>query len=332
MRVDMRLNLQSPNWGKPLSEVYSAGLGMASWADEHGLDAIRIGEHHGTEDNWCPSIMVLGSAVAAVTSRITINLSAVLLPLHDPILVAEDLAVLDILSGGRLDVVVAAGYNAAEFEMFGVDRAKRGALVEEGVKVLRQAWTGEEFEYQGRRVRVTPRPMTPGGPLLILGGSSGAAAKRAVRLGMDYFPLNAAAYEVFQEERLANGLPRAKEYSRGGPHLLHVTDDVDAAWDVLAPHFLLEAGNYAQWSSTDTPTSGPTGVVPPSIEDLRAGGKYLVMTPDEAIEQIKSYSPDTIITLHPLVAGLDPQVGWASLNLFAETVLPFIRGLDATHA
>jgi len=72
--------------------------------------------------------------------------------------------------------------------------------------------------------------------------------------------------------------------------------------------------------------------VPPSIDDLRAGGKYLVMTPDEAIERIKGYSPDTIITLHPLVAGLDPQVGWASLNLFAETVLPFIRGLDATHA
>ena len=332
MRVDMRLNLQSPNWGKPLSEVYSAGLEMARWADDQGLDAIRIGEHHGTEDNWCPSIMVLGSAVAAVTSRITINLSAVLLPLHDPIMVAEDLAVLDILSGGRLDVVVAAGYNAAEFEMFGVDRSKRGQLMEEGVRLLRQAWSGEEFEYQGRTLRVTPRPMTPGGPPLILGGSSGAAAKRAVRLGMEYFPLNAAAYEVFQEERLANGLPRAKEYSRGGPHLIHVTDDVDSAWEVLAPHFLLEAGNYARWSSTDTPMSGPAGVTPPTIEELRTGGRYLVVTPDEAIELVQGYSPDTIITLHPLVAGLDPEVGWASLNLFAERVLPFIREMEAENA
>ncbi len=332
MRVDMRLNLQSPNWGKPLSEVYSAGLEMARWADDQGLDAIRIGEHHGTEDNWCPSIMVLGSAVAAVTSRITINLSAVLLPLHDPIMVAEDLAVLDILSGGRLDVVVAAGYNAAEFEMFGVDRSKRGQLMEEGVRLLRQAWSGEEFEYQGRTLRVTPRPMTPGGPPLILGGSSGAAAKRAVRLGMEYFPLNAAAYEVFQEERLANGLPRAKEYSRGGPHLIHVTDDVDSAWEVLAPHFLLEAGNYARWSSTDTPMSGPAGVIPPTIDELRTGGRYIVVTPDEAIELVQGYSPDTIITLHPLVAGLDPEVGWASLNLFAERVLPFIRDMEVEHA
>ena len=62
MRIDMRLNLQSPNWATPLSEIYPAALDMARWADEQGFDAIRIGEHHGTADNWCPSIMVLGSS------------------------------------------------------------------------------------------------------------------------------------------------------------------------------------------------------------------------------------------------------------------------------
>lgn len=332
MRVDMRLNLQAPNWARPLSELYPVALDMARWADDNGLDAIRIGEHHGTEDNWCPSIMVLGSAVAAVTKRIKINLSAVLLPLHDPLFVAEDLAVLDLISNGRLEVVVAAGYNAAEFEMFGVDRSKRGTLMEEGVKTLRLAWTGEPFEYQGRTVRVTPKPGRAGGPPLILGGSGGAAAKRAVRLGMDYFPLNAEAYEVFQEERLAQGLPRAKEYSRGGPHLIHVTDDVDAAWEVLAPHFLLESGNYAAWTKTDTPTSGPTGVVPPTIDELRAGGKYVVVTPDEAVELVRRLSPDTIITVHPLVTGLDPEHGWRSLELFAESVIPVVREINADLA
>jgi alkanesulfonate monooxygenase SsuD/methylene tetrahydromethanopterin reductase-like flavin-dependent oxidoreductase (luciferase family) len=276
--------------------------------------------------------MVLASAVTAVTKRINVNLSAVLLPLHDPIMVAEDLAVLDIMAKGRLEVVVAAGYNSAEFEMFGVDRAKRGVLMEEYVGVLRQAWTGEEFEYRGRQVRVTPRPATAGGPPLILGGSSGAAAKRAVRLGMDYFPLNVEAYEVFQQERVAIGLPRAKEYSRGGPHLIHVTENVEKAWELLSPHFLLEAANYASWSSTDTPTSGPTGVKPPSLEDLKSGGRYVVATPEEVIELVRSYHPETIITLHPLVAGLDPAIGWSSLDLFAERVLPAIRQMDGSRA
>ena len=272
MRVDMRLNMQSPPWATPLPVVYREGLAMARWADEQGLDAIRIGEHHGTEDNWCPSITALGAAVAAVTDRITVNLSAVLLPLHDPVHVAEDLAVLDIMCDGRLEVVVAAGYNIAEFEMFGVDRKQRGKLTEEAVQVLRQAWAGDTFEFRGRSVRVTPQPATPGGPPLILGGSSGAAAKRAVRLGMDYFPLNKEAYEVYQEERLAVGLPPAKEYSRGGPHMMHVTQDVEGAWKVLGPHVVAEASNYAHWTSTDTPTSGPIGTKAPSLEELRAGG------------------------------------------------------------
>jgi alkanesulfonate monooxygenase SsuD/methylene tetrahydromethanopterin reductase-like flavin-dependent oxidoreductase (luciferase family) len=330
MRVDLRLNMQSPPWATPLPVVYREGLAMARWADEQGLDAIRIGEHHGTEDNWCPSITALGAAVAAVTRRITVNLSAVLLPLHDPVHVAEDLAVLDIMCDGRLRVVVAAGYNLAEFEMFGVDRKQRGRLMEEAVQVLRQAWTGEPFEYRGRAVRVTPVPATPGGPPLILGGSSAAAAKRAVRLDMHYFPLNKEAYEVFQQERLAAGLPRAEEYSRGGPHLLHVTDDVSATWQQLGRHVLTEASNYASWSSTDTPTSGPIGTKQPTLEELRAGGRYLVATPDEAIDIVSGYPEDTIITLHPLVAGLHPDVGWESLHLFAEKVLPAIRQLGAS--
>lgn len=325
MRVDMRLNMQSPPWATPLPQVYAAGLNMARWADEQGLDAIRIGEHHGTDDNWCPSITVLASAVAAVTSRITVNLSAVLLPLHDPVHVAEDLAVLDIMCDGRLRVVVAAGYNLSEFEMFGVDRRFRGRLTEEAVRVMRQAWTGEPYEYHGRPVRVTPKPVTPGGPPLILGGSSAAAAKRAVRLDMDFFPLNSDAYEVYQEERRAAGLPRAQEYSRGGPHMLHVTNDVERAWEELSPHLVAEATNYTTWSSTDTPTSGPLGVKPPTLEDLRAGGRYVVATPDDAIQIIGGYPRDTIITLHPLVAGLDPDVGWESLRLFSERVLPEIR-------
>ena len=110
-----------------------------------------------------------------------------------------------------------------------------------------------------------------------------------------------------------------------------MTEDVEAAWELLAPHFLLEASNYAQWSSTDTPMSGPAGIVPPTLEDLRSGGKYVVVTPEECVELVRGYSPDTILTVHPLVAGLDPEVGWSSLHLFAEKVLPAIRELDDVH-
>ena len=324
------------------SGSWEDNLQLAQMADEAGIDfMLPIGRWKGYrgETNFHGSILeptIWAAGLLAYTKRICV-FSTIHAPLIHPIVAAKQLATADLIGRGRMGMNVVCGWNQDEFDMFGVDRSKRGSLMEEGVKVLRAAWTGEEFEYQGRRVRVTPRPGTPGGPKLILGGSSGAAAKRAVRLGMDYFPLNAEAYEVFQEELLAQGLPRAKDYSRGGPHLLHVTDDVDAAWEVLAPHFMLESGNYAAWSKTDTPMSGPTGIVPPTAEELRAGGKYVVVTPEEAIDLVRGFTPDTIITLHPLVAGLDPEHGWRTLELFAERVLPVIREINAaqglaTHA
>ena len=330
MRVDMRLNMQSPPWATRFRRYTGRGFPMAKWADEQGLNAIRIGEHHGTEDNWCPSITALGAAVAAVTERITVNLSAVLLPLHDPVHVAEDLAVLDIMCDGRLQVVVPADTDVDEFEMFGVDRKRRGALTEEAVEVLPKAWTGESFEYRGRKVRVTPKPSTPGGPPLILGGSSGAAAKRAVRLDMDYFPLNKEAYEVYQEERVRTGLPRAEDLARRATHDARCRRCRTGVEDART-HVVAEATNYVHWSSTDTPTSGPLGVKVPTLEDLRAGGRYLVVTPDEAIDIVRGFAPDTILTLHPLVAGLEPEVGWQSLHLFAERVLPAIREMGGVR-
>src|SRR5690606_20598071 len=100
----------------------------------------------------------------------------------DPIRLAEQLAVLDLASGGRVTIVAGLGYREEEFAMAGVDRKRRGTVMEEAVETMRRAWTGEPFEYRGRRVVVTPKPKTPGGPTLLVGGSTEKAARRAARL------------------------------------------------------------------------------------------------------------------------------------------------------
>ena len=125
--------------------------------------------------------MVFAAAVATRTHNVFINLGALIVPLHDPLRIAEDLAVVDLLSGGRLVVIVAAGYVASEFEMFGKRLADRGASVERAVEVLKAAWTGEPFELDGRTVRVTPRPFQDPRPMILMGGQT--RSRRGAPLG-----------------------------------------------------------------------------------------------------------------------------------------------------
>ena len=171
--------MRAPGFGAPARELYAAALDQVAWADEQGFSIIGLGEHHASPDGYNPSPIPLACAMAARTRRLRVRLSVLLAPLYDPIKLAEDLAVAQLASDGRLLVGLGAGYRPAEFEMFGKRLEDRWAFMEEICSFLRRAWTGEPFEWQGRRVHVTPRPEPP--PPILLGGSSAASARRAAR-------------------------------------------------------------------------------------------------------------------------------------------------------
>ena len=147
-----------------------------------------LAEHHGAEGGYCPSSMVQAAAILGATRTILVHLSALVVTMHDPIRLAEDLAVLDLLSEGRLVLTAGMGYRPHEFEMFGKDMGKRLALQTEALDTCAKAWTGEPFDYHGRTVRVTPAPATPGGPKIYMGGSTEKSALRAARRGMNIYP------------------------------------------------------------------------------------------------------------------------------------------------
>ena len=175
--VGLRFDLRVPPFATTThARQYAACLDMCAWADERGFDAIAISEHHGVDDGYMSSPVTLAAAIAGRTRRIPINIAAVLVPLHDPVRLAEQLAAAALVAEGRLSVVAGMGYRPEEFEMAGVDRTQRGRLFDEYVGVLQRAWTGEPFEWHGRTVRVTPRPETP--PLILVGGSTAKAARR----------------------------------------------------------------------------------------------------------------------------------------------------------
>src|SRR3954468_8845346 len=196
IRFDMRV---TPAATTSFAAQYGAALEMADWAERQGFGMVTLSEHHGDPAGYLPAPLTLAAAVLARTSRIDVTVGAALVPLHDPVRIAEQLAVLDLIAPGRLGVIFGAGYRKTEFDMAGVDRARRGKLVEECVEVCRAAWTGQPFEYNGRTVLVTPAPATPGGPHLAVGGKTELAARRAAPGGGDFppamgDPVLAAAY------------------------------------------------------------------------------------------------------------------------------------------
>lgn len=298
---------------------------MAEWADSLGFWKVSVSEHHGAEDGYCPSPAVLGAALAARTRAVRIHWGALIAPLHHPLRVAEDLAILDVISNGRLDVTVAGGYRAEEFSMFGADPHGRGRAVRELVGVLKLAWTGEPFDFRGNRVVVRPTPVQRPRPTIILGGSTEQAARRAARIADGFAPGSEDLYRVYSEERRLLGLEVPSRSPRAATWFLHLSEDPDAAWQEITPHALHETNSYAKWQELGLPSGRSTWQYVNDEAELKATGRYLVMTPEQAIDFAMSLNPDANLYFHPLMGGLEPAFAWRSLELFERRVLPRLR-------
>ncbi|MGH3580967.1 MAG: LLM class flavin-dependent oxidoreductase, partial [Mycobacterium sp.] len=179
----LRFDMRAPAFGAPATDLYAAAIDMSAWAERHGGVAAVLCEHHGSEDGYLPAPLILGAAIAARTERLALSL-VVIVAFHDPVRLAEDMALLDVISRGRATYVLGLGYRPEEFEHFGLDAAQRGRLADDKVGLLRQLLTGRPMSHHGRHIVVSPPPRTPGGPVLMWGGASLAAARRAGRYGL----------------------------------------------------------------------------------------------------------------------------------------------------
>jgi alkanesulfonate monooxygenase SsuD/methylene tetrahydromethanopterin reductase-like flavin-dependent oxidoreductase (luciferase family) len=319
LRFDMR------NWRSDVSnvELYRTAIDMAAWADECGFDFIQFAEHHGSDDGYIPSPIVLASAIAARTKRVRLRFGLIILPLHHPIKLAEDLAVLDIVSGGRVDVVFGAGYARHEFEMFGVDPAHRGRLMEEGVAAVKQAWSGEEFSFQGRRAKVRPVPVQKPRPPIWLGGASPAAARRAARIADYFYTGEASLYEFYREEAVRLGHDPGP-WRDIGTGFFVVTGDVDREWSRMAPYVDHEVRSYREWIGTSGDVI-QAAFPEPDIATLRASGAYPILSPGEGLEYVRARGRNGDLSLHPLISGLPAEIGWEQLRRFEKEILPHVE-------
>jgi alkanesulfonate monooxygenase SsuD/methylene tetrahydromethanopterin reductase-like flavin-dependent oxidoreductase (luciferase family) len=320
----MRFDMRAPSGGAPTTDLYAAALEMVAWGESRGCAGTLVCEHHTVDDGYLPSPLVLATAMAARTTALPITVAVVLLPLYDPIRLAEEMIVLDIISQGRVRYVAAIGYRPVEYEMYGVDYHRRGLLAEEKLGVLLKAKTGEAFEHDGRRIHVTPAPKTPGGPTVDWGGGSLAAARRAGRHGIGFFgqkgdPALKAAYD---------------EAARGAGHepglcilppadsatTVFVADDLDRAWVELGPYLMHDVLSYAAWNEGTEGTASLSFVK--TAEELRAENRsHRILSVEEAIALVRAGGS---LALHPLIGGLPPEMAWPYLHTVVDKVLPAV--------
>lgn len=313
LRFDFR---RGPASSATMAELYAASLEMLEWGEDHGATAI-FSEHHSSSDGYLPSPIVMAAAAAARTSTLSINVAALLALMYDPVKLAEDMIVLDHLSQGRVSYTIGLGYRPEEFSMFGVDATRRGAIMDERLSVLRRALDGDRFDWDGRTIEVTPPPFTDGGPMLMYGGGTPAAARRAARLGMMLLPQHSdpALAEAYDEAAIEAGNPPGMCMSpgAGSPTSLFVAEDPDAAWAEIGEHLLHDALVYRTWLGDDTAASGSQAT---TVEELRAeNGAYRIVTVDEARTLRDQYGA---LSLQPLCGGIPPTTAWRYLRTLED--------------
>jgi alkanesulfonate monooxygenase SsuD/methylene tetrahydromethanopterin reductase-like flavin-dependent oxidoreductase (luciferase family) len=312
VRFDMRS--QSP--GTATSELYTAASAMSAWAETRGCVAAVLCEHHCATDGYLPSPLLLASAIAARTEQLMLNL-VILLPFYDPARLAEDIAVLDHISAGRASYVFGIGYRQEEFDHFGLSLSDRGRLADEKLGILRRLLNGEVVQHEGRRMVATPAPRSPGGPMMMWGGASLAAARRAGRNGLGLLangvvPGMAQAYEkACREHGHEPGfvlLPDRETVTN-----CFVAEDVDAAWGEIGQYLLHDAMSYSEWNPDNDVSANITHAK--TVEELRATSRtHVIMSTEEAARRA---ADGEMFNVSPLCGGIPPALAWPYLERVA---------------
>lgn len=310
-----------------MTDVYDATIEQAAFADQLGFDHVWFTEHHFLEDGYLPAFQPVAGAIAARTKNIRISTDIALLPLYHPLRLAEEMAVLDHLSHGRMELGIGMGYVPEEFKAFGVPLKNRVSMTEEGIEILRLAWGAEPFSFHGKRyqiddVNVFPKPVQPGGPPLWIAAMSTPGAQRAARFETNLLPQGKrdVVLDPYRAAVLHAGADPAD--SRVGIiRSFYVSDDRERDWPLIrqAERFRMSVYDTFMDATPDDYGWREPGGIPQ--------GSFMG-TAEECVEEIVSFVREfgiTDVASSGLPPGVDPELMATNLNRLATEVLPRVR-------
>ena len=324
VRFGLWYDFRNPS-GRSFEDFYAETLDQIVWAEELGYGSVWLTEHHFVDDGYTPSPLVIGGALLARTTRLHMSTSLMLLPLHDPIRLAEDAATLSILSRGRFDLGMGLGYRAVEFEAFHRKVSHRPSLMEEGVELIRRAWAGESLEFEGKRfqlpdVRVAPVPEHT--PKLLIGGMSAPSIDRAARLGDGFLSTQNAHQPEYLEALARHGKDVANAAIHAGQWVI-IDEDPERTWARIGDHALYQLNEYITWGAF-----GPPDQVPrfPDRDAIVAGGGFQLWDGPTAVRELVALMRECpqIKDLYfwAQLPGEPVESGSARMQYFMDNVAP----------
>jgi len=305
MQVGLYFDLRNPpGWRQDWSRLYGFTLEMMEEAERLGAHSVWVTEHHQFEDGYLTQPLTFLSAAAARTKRVRLGTAILLAPLRPAIQIAEEATVVDIISSGRLDVGLGAGYRKPEFDLFRADPSKRYTTTDSRARELRQIWSDP---------RHMPQPVQKRLPIW-MGYQGPKGARRAGLLGEGLLSPNAALYEPYRQALIEGGHDPKSARMAGAIHCWP-TDDPEGDWPVVKKYFAYQTDSYRRYSVEGTDQPVPRLIDPDKVRAREIGGilgYFLHDTPEVIARKIKAYTAG---------APVETVYFWASLAGMPEAMV-----------
>jgi alkanesulfonate monooxygenase SsuD/methylene tetrahydromethanopterin reductase-like flavin-dependent oxidoreductase (luciferase family) len=329
--------------------VYHGDVEQMLAAEALGYESVWIAEHHFNDYGLCPAPQVLAAFIAARTRTLRLGMGVSLLPLHHPVDLAEQLAVLDVISGGRLDVGIGRGGTLQDYQTFRSERADARLRVEEGIALMQQCWTGAPFDFSGQfhsaeQLHVRPRPIQRPHPPLFIAANSEDSVLSAARLALptlsSFFvpvPELQRRRQLYRQSARAAGRSESEiedlERRSGGMRVVHVAPTTEQARRATEPPFMSYQRKMSKLRSDaaggNVPNSFDRSLLRlRTFDEYLADGWALVGTAAEVREALQQYLDATgyhRVLLLMALPGIDTALALRSMQLFAGEVAPALR-------
>ena len=334
------LLMQSPS-ARPSAEIFARGVEIAQAAESLGFLSIWLAEHHFSTYGYLSRPVQLATFIAAKTTRLRVGTAVIVVPLHHPLVIAEEVATLDLLSGGRCDIGLGRGYQPYEFERFGLDLDSRGARWDEAIDILLKSFEGQPFSYDGKVFKIPETTVFPTivqkpRPPIWVTAQSPSSVEAAVRRGFNVLtggfgvPIERMAEFRKLFDKLVAETKPAEPLKVGVQRAVYVTDSEaearaaaeEARWNMRVT---LSLRNHYEKVERGRAIAVPAPSEP-STDDLL--DRYLVIgTPDTCVRQIKRLKEQVGITHFNAsfwFADMDQKRVLKSMELFAKHVMPAV--------